>query len=112
MDINKKSKTFCFDIDGVIMKLVPNNDYNISEPIMDTVNLINSLYENGHYIIVFTARGYITKIDWNDITRSQLQHAGLKYHELKFGKPAADYYIDDKFIDLKDLSTKIKNNEI
>ncbi len=103
MNSTNSKKTFCFDIDGVIMSLVPGNDYNQSQPIVETVNLINSLYELGHYIILFTARGYVTKIDWKEITLKQLDIAGLKYHELKFGKPAADYYIDDRFIDLNSI---------
>ena len=32
-----------------------------------------------------------------------MQRWGLKYHELIFGKPNADYYIDDKMLDMKFL---------
>lgn len=109
---SQKKKTFCFDIDGVIMTLVSGNDYNLAEPITETVGLINRLYDNGHYIILFTARGYVTKIDWEAITGAQLEKAGVKYHELKFGKPAADYYIDDRFIDLKSLVQMLNENEL
>jgi dsDNA-binding SOS-regulon protein len=27
----------------------------------------------------------------------------LPYHELHFGKPNADYYVDDKMLDMNDL---------
>ena len=30
---------------------------------------------------------------------------GVKHHELAFGKPAADYYIDDKALLMQDVST-------
>ena len=28
---------------------------------------------------------------------------GVKYHELKFGKPNADYYVDDKMLSMDRL---------
>ena len=28
---------------------------------------------------------------------------GVKYHELRFGKPAGDYYIDDRLISIGEL---------
>ena len=36
-------------------------------------------------------------------TEQQLFEWGVKYHELFMGKPAADYYIDDKGISDKDF---------
>ncbi len=96
-------KTFCFDVDGVIMGLVPGNDYHKSEPIYENVNVINQLYDAGHYIILYTARGFVTKIDWKQKTIDQLKRAGLKYHELYFGKPAADFYIDDRMTTFDDI---------
>jgi len=70
---------------------------------------INAIYKCGHEIILFTARGSQTGIDWSDITKSQLQSWGVKYHKLLFGKPAADYYIDDKNLDLEFLGQALKN---
>jgi CMP-N,N'-diacetyllegionaminic acid synthase len=104
-------KTFCFDIDGVIMSITPSNDYTLAKPILSTVYLINELYDLGHQIILNTARGYVTGIDWEELTKSQLDKCGLKYHRLFFNKPAADYYIDDKMITIKDLNKKLINEE-
>ena len=42
-------------------------------------------------------------IDWSEMTKKQLDSWGLKYHELHFGKPAADFYIDDKMLALSQL---------
>jgi CMP-N,N'-diacetyllegionaminic acid synthase len=106
------SKKFCFDVDGVIMTITPQNNYNLSHPILETVEIINQLYDQGNYIIIFTARGYVTGIDWTELTVDQLNKCGLKYHELKFGKPAADYYIDDKFISLEGLKEKLTTNKL
>jgi len=97
------NKTFCFDIDGVIMTLVPDNDYRNAKPIKNNIKIINKLFDKGHTIILLTARGYITKIDWQELTKAQLSEFGVKYHELHFGKPAADFYIDDKMITIDQI---------
>ncbi len=93
-------KRFVFDIDGVIAKLQPQNDYSLAEPNKDMIDAINSLYRMGNRIILLTARGYVTGIDWKEVTERQLREWGLCYHELHFGKPNADYYIDDKMISM------------
>ncbi|MBN1202578.1 MAG: acylneuraminate cytidylyltransferase family protein [Anaerolineae bacterium] len=95
---------YCFDIDGVIATLVPSLQYDQAKPRHDTIRLINHLYDAGAYIILFTARGSASGIDWSEETRRQMQEWGVKHHELRFGKPAADYYIDDKMIGLEKLA--------
>jgi hypothetical protein len=40
-------------------------------------------------------RGYVTGIDWTNLTKNQLTSWGVKHHELILGKPFADIYIDD-----------------
>lgn len=103
LEIEKGKKRFVFDIDGVIAKLEPNNNYELSRPNEKMVRIINQLYEMGNYIVLFTARGYVTGIDWKNITCEQMKAWGVKYHELHFGKPNADYYIDDKSLELEQL---------
>lgn len=99
------AKTFCFDIDGVIATLVPVSEYHRAGPRREAIDLINGLYERGHHIVLFTARGSVTGIDWAGVTRKQLQEWGVRHHQLIFGKPAADYYIDDKMIALDEVHT-------
>lgn len=96
-------KRFVFDIDGVIAKIEPNLAYDQTGPEEKMIQIINKLYDMGNEIILFTARGYVTGIDWSDVTREQLNRWGLKYHELLFGKPNADYYIDDKMLSISEL---------
>lgn len=98
-----EGKTFCIDIDGVIASIVPDNDYTQSQPQMQVIEAINRLHAQGHEIILFTARGSKTGIDWSEHTRQQLEAWGVRYHELRFGKPAADYYIDDRMLAITDL---------
>ncbi len=93
-------RRFVFDIDGVIAKLQPKNDYALAEPNTDMIRAINKLQEMGNKIILLTARGYVTGIDWEATTRRQMKEWGLCYDELHFGKPNADFYVDDKMIDM------------
>ena len=67
---------------------------------MDRIKIVNDLYDDGNKIILFTARGAATGIDWEDLTKEQAKAWGLKYHELRFGKPHADVFIDDKANDI------------
>ncbi|MFW5847978.1 MAG: hypothetical protein ACOCVF_03595 [bacterium] len=86
------------DIDNTICENNDNLDYSKSTPIKNRINEINNLYDNGHKIIYWTARGTISRIDWKDITIKQFKDWGVKYHELKFEKPYFDLFIDDKAI--------------
>ena len=75
-----------------------NLDYTKAIPYIERINKINNLYDLGNEIIYWTARGTKTGIDWSDITRNQLNIWNCKYHQLKFGKPVYDLFIDDKNI--------------
>ena len=99
-----KSKKFVIDIDGIVATLVEDDDYSKSEPIIENIKGINKLYEEGNTIVLFTARGYESGIDWKEITEKKFAEWGIKYHFLKFGKPSADFYIDDKLISPNFLS--------
>jgi hypothetical protein len=94
--------TFVVDVDGVVASLVPGNDYNRSAPLEENVALVNALHEAGHRIVLFTARGSATGRDWEDVTRRQMEAWGVRYHELRLGKPSADWYIDDRLVTLVD----------
>jgi hypothetical protein len=94
---------FCFDLDNVICK-TKGVEYLSSQPNSDVIEKINKLYNEGNRIIIFTAR-YMGRNN-NDvnlaikegyqITEKQINEWGLKYHQLIFGKPVYDVYIDDK----------------
>jgi len=86
------------DIDDTICKNNNNLDYSDSTPIVERINKINSLYETGNKIVYWTARGTVTGIDWRSVTEKQFDEWGVKYHELRFGKPNYDLFIDDKNI--------------
>ncbi len=87
--------TYCFDIDGTIFD-TSGIDYENSRPIPHRIKLVNKLYEEGHRITIFTARGSATGMDWRQLTEKQLRESGVQYHELILGKPSADLYVDDR----------------
>ena len=89
------------DIDETICYHDDNNtrtarDYNLAMPIIENIKKANSLYEDGHTIVYWTARGAVSGIDWTDLTTDQLNQWGVKYHDLKLNKPYYDLFIDDK----------------
>ncbi len=98
-----RSIKICCDIDGVLAAKIASNNYNEATPMQRNIDIINTLYEKGHVICLFTARGYCTGIDWQEVTERQLMQWGVKFHELLFGKPNADVYLDDKFMLLDSL---------
>jgi hypothetical protein len=85
------------DIDGTIC-FTNGSDYPNSSPFHTRIDKINSLYEQGHHIVYWTARGGNSGIDWTELTTKQLNEWGCKYHELLMNKPSYDLYIDDKSI--------------
>lgn len=103
LDPEKKNHRFVFDIDGVIAQLSPGNDYSISKPNQEIIRRINDLFDAGHEIILFTARGSKTGIDWGETTNNQMKEWGVKFHEIRFGKPHADYYVDDRMLSINDV---------
>lgn len=92
-------KKYCFDIDGTICTNTDGN-YEDAKPHVKRIKQINSLHKEGNKIILFTARGTTTRIDWRLLTEKQLKNWGVSYDELLFGKPEADKFIDDKADDI------------
>jgi hypothetical protein len=85
------------DIDHTICN-TNGTDYANSKPMLDRIKKINDLYDDGNTIVYWTARGSVTGIDHSELTKKQFKEWGVKYHELKFGKPPYDLFIDDKNI--------------
>ena len=77
-------------------------DYNKSTPIHENILKINMLFEKGHIIAYWTARGSKTGIDWSELTKKQLQDWNCKYTFIEtLKKPVFDVFIDDKAINSK-----------
>ena len=92
----EKKLTIYVDIDNTICE-TNGSDYINSKPIFSNIEKINKLYDEGHTIIYWTARGAVSKIDHTDLTSSQLKEWGCLFHQLKMNsKPSYDLLICDK----------------
>ena len=77
--------------------------YNYSLPIYERIEKVNKLYDEGNSITYWTARGSLSGINYEELTKEQLIKWGCKYHKLLFGKPSYDKYIDDKSFNVDSL---------
>ena len=112
---------YVFDIDGTICSKVTDGDYSNAEPIRHRIEIVNNLYNSGNTIIFQTARGMgrsgnspaYAHTAFYELTKSQLESWGVKFHSLFLGKPAGDVYVDDKGINdsyFFDLQYKIQKS--
>lgn len=106
---NTKYNTIVIDIDDTIC-YTENRDFDNSIPNQPVIDKINELYDNGWKIILFTARGGKScntleekELKYRDITERWLKKHNVKYSKLMFGKPNADYYVDDKNISIDEF---------
>ena len=98
---------YCFDIDGTICTNTQGK-YETAIPFDIRIGFINGLYDNGHTIIYYTARGTQTGIDWTELTEKQLDGWGAKYHTLLLGKIHYDLWVDDKAVSEADFFGELK----
>ena len=91
------------DIDNTIFKTI-GNDYKNSQPIPERIEKANKLYNDGHIITYWTARGCTSgkTAEYFKLTYSQLVSSNVQFHELRMGKPHFDLFIDDKNINAID----------
>ena len=98
-------KVIIVDIDGTICtqvgdpgKPISPDEFQNAEPFPKRIEYLNSLYDEGHYIHYWTARGCMSGIDKLKETREQLDSWGVKYNDLAVFKPFYDVWIDDKSV--------------
>jgi hypothetical protein len=99
-----KNKIIYVDIDETICE-TPDNPrfYSNAIPINKNIEKINNLYDEGHTIVYWTARGSRTNINWYNLTKKQLEDWGAKHHELRVDKPYYDLFIDDKNMRIEEI---------
>ena len=79
------------------------HDYTKAYPIVENIEKINKLYDEGNTIVYRTARGSRKQINWRELTERQLKAWGAKYHELEVDKPYYDLFIEDKSCRIEEL---------
>ena len=95
------------DVDETVCFYPNERQYDKAEPSKENIAKINKLYDEGWYVIYWTARGGSDKSKaagrcYYDFTWKQLESWGCKFHDLSTGskgkyiKPACDLVIDDK----------------
>jgi hypothetical protein len=104
---------YVVDIDGTICYPGTTDErrYTHATPRWDRIQVINKLYDEENYIVYLTARGMgrhknsrmLSHKEFYEFTYNQLKKWGCKFHELHLGKPAGDFYIDDKGINANDF---------
>lgn len=93
---------YFIDIDDTICTLSGTMQYTTAQPIAKAIEKVNRLYDEGHRVVFWTARGTQSGLNWRQLTEDQLLSWGVRYHELRFGKPVYDVFIDDKNINSED----------
>lgn len=66
----------------------------------DVIKKLNALYDEGHNIVYWTARGTVANKDWYTHTKKQLTDWNAKHTLLVMKKPFFNFFIEDKSINL------------
>ena len=94
-------RIFLVDIDGTVCEYVRNEEgieaMRKAKPFPESIEAVNRLYDEGHFICFFTAR----TDEHRDVTDEWLTKHHVKYHQLilnkprKIGKYTEYHFIDD-----------------
>ena len=106
---NTKYNTIVIDLDDT-MCFTRNRDFENSIPNELVINKMNELYNKGWKLIIYTARGAKScktleerEKKYRNITENWLKKNNVKYNKLLFGKMNADYYVDDKNMNIEEF---------
>jgi FMN phosphatase YigB (HAD superfamily) len=114
------SKIIAFDLDDTLCykdKEFENSGlekYRHCKPYPKMIEKVNKLFDQGHKIYIYTARGMdtfggdISKIHENlySLTLQSLEEWGIKHNGLIMGKLNYDLLIDDKAMSLDEFNGK------
>jgi|Deesub1362B_J571_1020462.scaffolds.fasta_scaffold04738_3 uncharacterized HAD superfamily protein len=87
-------KVIAVDLDGVLCEEGgwDVKDFLEREPIIENIEKVNKLFDQGHIIVIYTARREEDRY-W---TEAWLKEHGVKYDFLVLEKLRFDYYVDEK----------------
>ncbi len=98
------------DLDGTICTEEKTFSRSLAKPLEDAISSINSLYDEGHTIIIYSARTWMEY----EMTAAWLQQHNIKFHQLIMGKPIGDVWIDDRaitFTNWKEVMQQLKKKK-
>lgn len=102
-DLLPQKKVYMIDIDGTIC-YTKNSDYHNSIPIYKNIHVFNKLFDDGHEVNYWTARGANSGINWDEHTIQQLRIWNVKFSSINMDKPHYDVWIDDKSLNVNDIN--------
>ena len=94
-----------FDLDNTLCHT--KGEYRHAKPIKERIKIVNELFDSGHIIKIYTARGGTTGLDWRKLTEKQLKKWKIKYHFLQTDKTHYDVLICDRAINSERFFNKL-----
>ena len=95
-----------FDLDGTLCS-TGSIQYQQAKPFKKRIKIVNELFDAGHIIKIYTARGGTTGLDWRKVTEKQLKKWGVRYHFLITNKEHFEVYICDRSINSERFFNKL-----
>lgn len=97
-------------MDGTICTEERMFSRSLAKPLPGAIENINKLYNEGHTIVIYTARTWMEF----EMTSEWLKNNGVLYHQLMMGKPIGDLWIDDRALNFNnnwDQIAEVINNK-
>ena len=101
------AKVLAIDVDGHLTKTICWTPEECENAVVDeeVKKYVNELHRE-HFIIIYTAR----RDNLVEPTLKWLRKNGVQFHAISNNKIPADYYCDDRMIDIKKLYLKQKKD--
>jgi uncharacterized HAD superfamily protein len=101
----KSSKPWkiAIDLDGTLCQSTKSEDWDKAKPIQENIVIVNRLTEEGHEVIIHTARPWYLY----DMTKEWLIRNGVKFHSIVMGKLFAHAYLDNLNSTFKEIEQKL-----
>ncbi len=99
------------DVDGTICTEEKTYSRSMAKVIKDAVESVNNLYDDGHTIILYSARSW----QEYEMTEDWLKRHNFRYHQLVMGKPIGEVWIDDRavrFTTWSEVNRELRNKKI
>lgn len=91
---NKNKEVYNIDFDGTLTMGEYTDD---PLPVLNIIDKVNTIHNQGHVIIIWTARQWsfaIKLVSW-------LIKWDVPFHGIMMGKGGSDYYVDDKMLSIE-----------
>jgi len=91
------------DLDGTLCTEERTFDRPLAEPLPGAVVGVRELFDLGHTIVIWTARGW----EQFRVTKKWLETHEIPFHALLMGKPIMDFWIDDRAVSFNGWPVKL-----